>query len=625
VSSEPAPPAQDPSATEPAGGEPASSGKSSGAQEPPPQGGEDPAQGPPPVRTTGEESPAEEQPAEPAPAQPPSADAAVAAPTGLPEFSPAYRSYGEALQLLDAMARSAPGIARRIELGDDGRGDALVGIELGRPGPVALELRPTVLLVGGLDGVSLSGTEAVLDCVRRLLADPARLPPDVAFVAVPWAAPQELQRALDPRAAAADERPLDEDGDGRFDEDPPDDVDEDGLALSMLVEDPGGEWTFSRDERLLARAADGAAPRFRLVPEGRDDDGDGRFNEDAPGGVVPDRNFPLGREEAWRDARAGVVPLAHAGARALADLALGRRTNAVLLLQGNHGGLATPGGAPGPGGVALPLAADRRLYQRASESFLALTARRQEGLQTLREARGQPVCGAALDWFYAGVGALAVEIAPWGPQVEGGPEVVARDARFQGRLSEPRDPDLGARPLPDERDRAWARWLDDTRGGLGFVDWHPVDLGGVQALVGGWEARTVLNPPEPSLPRALEGIPEFVAALAGGLPRLEVRTQRAEREGEVVQLRARVRNVGLIPTGLAGAHGPGSAGALALELALPPGARLLAGEARVGLGRLDGGELSREVGWIVLAPEGSTFTLRASAELPLPVEVEVRP
>jgi hypothetical protein len=97
------------------------------------------------------------------------------------------------------------------------------------------------------------------------------------------------------------------------------------------------------------------------------------------------------------------------------------------------------------------------------------------------------------------------------------------------------------------------------------------------------------------------------------------------RDGEVVQLRARVRNVGVIPTGLAGAHGPDRPGALTLELALPPGTRLLAGEARVPLGRLDGGELSREVGWIVLAPEGCTFTLRASAELPLPVELEVTP
>src|SRR5204862_4011394 len=156
----------------------------------------------------------------------------------------------------------------------------------GRPGPVPLAERPTVLLVGGLDGESLCGAEAVLACARKLLEAPDRLPSDVAFVAVPWGAPEELARALGARPASTpSERPYDEDGDGVADEDPPDDLDGDGLVLSMLLEDSAGPWTFSRDESLLARAGSGDGPRFRLVPEGRDGDGDGRLNEDGPGGV----------------------------------------------------------------------------------------------------------------------------------------------------------------------------------------------------------------------------------------------------------------------------------------------------------------------------------------------------
>lgn len=587
----------------------------------PPQGGTS-QNGPPPAAQDPAAQAQAPDAAAPATVEPAAAENPPAAP--LPEISPVYHAFEDVADLIQRMAQAMPQAARVIELPGGLGGRPLPALELGKPGPLPFAERSTVLLIGGLDGTSLSGCEAVLACARKLLEAPERLPSDVAFVAVPWGAPEELARAL---AAAPDAgpsaRPFDDDGDGALDEDPPDDVDGDGLALSMLLEDAAGPWTFSRDERLLASASPGDGPRFQLVPEGRDDDGDGRFNEDGPGGVVPDRNFPLGRDGAWRDARCGALPLCHPAARALADLALARRTAAVLLLQGNHGGLAAPGGAPGPGGIALPLEGDRRLYERASETFLALTARRQGGLQTLQEARGCEVSGAALDWFYAGTGALALEIAPWGPTVEGSAEVIARDARYQD--GGPLDRELRARPLASELDRAWAAWLDNTRGGLGFVDWHPVEIGGSQALVGGWEARTIQDPPLESLPRALAGLPEFVAAVGSALPRLELRILDATRDGEVVHLRARVRNLGLMPTGLWGGQGPGSTGDLSLELVVPPGAKLLAGEARVALGRLDGGEASRDVGWILLAPEDSTFRLRAHSELALPVEAEDRP
>jgi hypothetical protein len=588
---------------------------------PPPVG--TPAGQPPPGPATGADTP-EVAPVPVAASEP----APPAEPASAPIFEPGYRPLGDMAALCAALVASAPGAARMLALPADNGAQALVGIEFGKPGPVPLETRPTLLLLGGLDGVSLSGGEAALAISARLLGDPERLPADVAFVVVPWASPAALSATFKtgplPREPAV--VAVDEDRDGRFDEDPPDDVDGDGLVLSMLIEDPAGAWTPSSDDRFLVAATPGDAPLYQRVPEGRDDDGDGRYNEDGPGGVVLDRNFPLGRENAWRDPLCGAVPLSDGTARALADLALARRTVAVLLLQGNHGGLAVPGGAPGPGGVELPLPADRRLLERAGDTFLTFTGRQVLGMRTLRQARGVEVSGAALDWFYAGAGAVALEVAPWGPFVDGGGDVVPRDARYGAQNGSSRPRDMSSRPPPSESDRAWGAWLDDTRGGLGFVDWHPVDLGAAQhALVGGWEPNTQANPPQECLARALLGLPEFVGSLAQSVPKLELRVLRAEREGDVVHVRARVKNLGALPTGLAGGAGPTEKGALTLAIELQPGARLLAGENPVRLGRLDGGELSREAEWIVFAPEGSTLTLRANCELALPVVVEVRP
>lgn len=562
---------------------------------------------------------------EPVPLAPPLESTPIPIAPALPEIVPAYRSFEEMAALVGELARAAPAAARSFVLWESSGGRPVPALEFGRPGASARESRPTVLLIGGLDGVSLSGCEAVLAIARELLVDPERLPEGVAFVAVPWGSPAALSRTLEGSLRdGRNDRALDEDRDGRLDEDGPDDVDGDGLVLSMLVEEAHGPWVLCRDARFLAPAGAGDAPRYELLPEGRDEDGDGRFNEDPAGGVVLDRNFPLGREGAWRDPLCGSLPLSESGSRALADLALSRRTALVLLFQGHHGGIASPGGASGPGGTALPLLADRHLFERATESFQAHTGRKQPRPWTLAEARGGEIPGAALDWFYAGIGALALEVAVWGPRVDTDSDVVAQDARFQPGQAPRRA--LGSRPEPSELDRAWAAWLDNTRGGLGFVDWHPVDLGGgPPALVGGWEPRTLDNPPAERLGHTLAGLADFVSGLAAGLPRLELRVMRAERSGDVVELRARAKNLGALPTGLAGGAGPQGSGALLLELALPAGASLIAGEAKVGLGRLEGGELSPEVAWIVLAPEGAVLELSCESELAAAVRAEVRP
>jgi hypothetical protein len=600
-------------------------------------GGRDPSQDPAPSEgIPGPPAP----PAEPAPrfplvdrapptgAETPASTATPAAPEpspaperarpALPAFAPAYRPLADVEGLLAAYADAVPGIARRLAVAP-----GLNGIELGASGPLALEERPMVLLVGGLDGTSLAGGEAVLAVVDQLLRAPERLPEGVAFVAIPWASPHALGRTLEGRAEGGrDGRPLDEDGDGRADEDGPDELDGDGLLLSMLVEDPHGAWVRSADGRFLAPAREGDAPRYSLVREGRDDDHDGRFNEDPAGGVVLDRNFPVDRTGPWEDPACGPLPLSEPQVRALADLALARRTSLVILFQGNHGALAIPGGVDRPGESGLCSPVELRTFERITAAFAAATGRAQAGPMTLRRARGRERPGAALDWFHAVVGAISLELAPWGPGVDGDGEVIAQDAQFE---SEPQagGQRLAVQPAAGERDRAWARWLDNTRGGLGFVEWHPVDLGeGQQALVGGWEPRTLDNPPPESLGRALRGTPELVVELASALPRLEVRVLESSREGDVCRVRARVKNAGFLPTGV-GASPLRRGVSLALEL--PPGARLLAGEPRVALGSLQGGGTSETCAWIVMAPPGSVLGVRASADCAAEVVREVRP
>jgi hypothetical protein len=258
---------------------------------------------------------------------------------------------------------------------------------------------------------------------------------------------------------------------------------------------------------------------------------------------------------------------------------------------------------------------DHSVFERVNSVFLGATLRRNLPLATLLECRGKERRGAALDWFYCVSGALSVELAPWGPALDAAPDAAPKDAK-----------NGDARGGASAEDVAWARWLDDTRGGLGFVDWHPVEIGGgMQALVGGWEPGARTSPPPESLARALQGLSEFARRVSAGLPRLELRIAEASRDGEVCRIRARVANAGALPTGLAiSDRRVGAVGAW-LELKLPPGAKLIAGSERFSLARLAGGGISRECEWVVVAAAGSAFSLSAGGDWASATQKEVKP
>ncbi len=537
---------------------------------------------------------------EPAPVEAP----AVAAAPQLPNYEIGYHSAPETDLFVNALAFADPEHVRRFEVGAGFDGRVLAALEIAASGPLPANARPTVFLIGGFDGRSLAGSEAVRACARDLAGRVGELRNDLTIIAIPFASPDALERAA--RGAPADggdARPVDDDHDGRFDEDGPDDLDEDGLVLRMLIEAPNGPWARSDDPRFLVAAGRDDAPRYVLTFEGMDDDGDGRFNEDGPGGVVLDRNFPLARGGPWSEPRSGALPLSEPLARAVADLVLARRAVTVVLFQGTHGGLAIPGGSPETEAWA---GADRALYERCAQWFRAATGRTGAKVLPLREAWGEMREGAALDWFAAVPGALSLEFAPWGPAVDSAPDVAPRNAHFDDA------PEPGSRP-PCALDRAWALWLDNVHGGLGFVEWRPVALsGGASALVGGFEAWTTENPPQEVLHKALRGSSEFVRELCASVPRLEL-SASAERDGGIVKVRARVRNTGKLPTSLAAPCAVRDVSGLALALELPEGARVLTGALREPLARLAGGELSRDVEWLVLAPQGARIVVRAQA------------
>jgi len=505
-----------------------------------------------------------------------------------------YRAQAELEAELAALAEAGGLSAEWVSLGNSPEGRAVRCFAFGDAGGPPLAQRPTLWLIGPLDGCSLAGGEAVLEAARHL-APLAGERPDLAIACLPWPVPDLLERIRTGGAAAG--RPGDEDGDGRVDEDGPDDLDGDGRILEMVIETPGGPWTWDRERRFLVPAEAGAEPRLERALEGADDDGDGRFNEDGAGPGGLEGTFPVG----WSGPG---LPLGDEVGRRLADEIVARRGAAVLVFQGHHGALARAAGE------GLDEADDRALARWAMHLATAgAWARETSAAECAASTSG----GSFQRWCRAVPAVPVLEVAPWGPCV--GTSLPAPT----GAVREAGPGVVG--------ERAWARWLDDRRGGLGFAAWRPVALGTTHAWVGGWEPLTRTTPPPDELPVALADVGELARRCLRSLPRLEIELLSAQREGELVRLAACVRNAGELPTELAtaGRWSRRPRAARALELELPAGARLFAGPPRTELPALEAGAASEPCEWIVVAPAGSRLALAVVGPGGERFEREVRP
>ena len=147
-------------------------------------------------------------------------------------------------------------------------------------------------------------------------------------------------------------RPKDDDRDGLFDEDPPDDLDGDGNICNMRKRDPNGDYkTDPYDPRLMVRVGPGEQGEWTLLGrEGIDNDGDGRINEDAEGYVDPNRNWGVNWQPNYVQRGAGYYPFSGTGIKAIAEYMLDRPNIMLVWAFHNSGGMFLRGPSTKDGG-----------------------------------------------------------------------------------------------------------------------------------------------------------------------------------------------------------------------------------------------------------------------------------
>jgi hypothetical protein len=430
---------------------------------------------------------------------------------------------------------------------------------------------------------------------------------------------------------------VDRDGDGRKGEDGPSDVDGDGEILTMRVRDPDGEWKpYAGDPRLMVRRerGDTRGPFYRLLEEGIDDDGDGRINEDPPfTRFITNRNYPtFWMSESGRYRGEGEYPLSEHNSRLLVDFIVSRPHISMIESYHTTSGVHLRPYSPRPDtdfpaqdlldyqailskGTEITTYPVGSIYNDFTDLVPGLPADEQPGARR----------GVFVDWGYVDRGVFTVTTELW---------TLEPFVNEVGWGDIPRDKPLFAIPGRYNRPDVQAvvlQWLDRNRGnpdlaGEGFVDWKPFQhpqLGPVE--IGGFTRYWLRNPPPgPYFEKIARDQADFAVMRILMTPRVVIRDVSVEplaaARGAAPEWRVRavVANEGYLDTSMQQARLTGTAKPVVLSVGLPAGARTadpVRKEFEFARGTRGAGFESRyEAEWRVSAPAGAEIEIVSSSE-----------
>lgn len=538
------------------------------------------------------------------------------------KLTPAYFTNGALEQHLRQLVLAHSDSLRMRTLTTTRRQRPVWLIEAGRGTDAERAQRPAMLVVAGIEGNDLAGTTAALVWVSHLLnAENERsrkLIENTTFYVLPRLNPDAAESffAHPKWERLTTDRPHDDDHDGLLDEDGPEDLNGDGLITWMRVEDGEGDYFPDPAEpRLLVKAdrAKGETGGWRYLIEGRDNDSDEQWNEDALGGVNLNANFAHAYRFFAPDS--GQHPMSELETRALADFVVDHPNIGIVFTFGAADNLIQTPEAKEERGARPPtsLQKDDLPYYRE----LGKTWREALGLK--KELKGASQAGSFSDWMYYHRGRFSLAARPWSPalQVElakGGdkPAEKASDekdsaddkTKSESPAARPKDePPKREADNRNEDDRAFLKWIDRSAPEA-FVPWkafeHP-DFPGRKVEIGGFAPFARSNPPENLLAALAEKQAQFLTELAGKLPRLGVRKAEAKHLGNsVYEVVIEAENTGYLPTTLA--QGEVTREVLPTRVILDvPDTAILSGAKRTSFERLEGSGGRREARSIIHA------------------------
>jgi hypothetical protein len=495
-----------------------------------------------------------------------------------------YHGFNGTVNYIKAVAKAYPDITRLLEIGKSTMGrpiyvlvisnmrtgttiDAHVKLRNTRKEGVKnvtpmkpYQGKPGHWISGATHGNEFTGTEVCLYTIDKLVSgygadeEITKIIDNKTFYICPMVNPDGVYNSVEKGIPQRyNSMKKDDDKDGKINEDGPDDLDGDGRILQFRHKDPKGNYIMDdQDPRLMIRLRGNQKsdkPRYSLIREDIDNDGDGKRGEDSEFGIDLNRNFPEGwwRDDGFAGGR-GDYPTSAPETHAIAEF-LTNHTN-ILIGQNYHtsGGFTyRPMGTAShlnlhPKDVAvLDFIMGKKYLEIIGEEVpqawqnpddldkfkqeLKKTSKNKYAIMRGYELpRGWRVSynedrdqrygyGMATDWMYMQYGIFAITTELWNPMND--------------------IPDF---PKPEgevdytQIQREALKYQDEKYGGKFFVDWKPYrhpELG--EGEIGGWLPNLRNNAwPGAPLRKVCEDHWQFTLFRAGLLPEVVIGNVKAE-------------------------------------------------------------------------------------------------
>lgn len=591
-----------------------------------------------------------------------------------------YHNYSALTKALTDLSVQNPKIAKLLSIGKTLKGRDIWMLQISGATGRSPQEKQALLICGNAEGDHLIGSEVALGIAEYLIKSygtkdqVTQILDKRTFYIIPRLNPDGAEACFETTLfeRSGNLRPRDEDYDWLVDEDGPEDLNGDGMITLMRVKDKKGGWYIdTKDPRLMRKKEKTTSldSLYQLYPEGIDNDGDEKYNEDGMGGFDINRNFP--HNFGYEIRGLGVYPASEPETRALIDFmnryqakeqTQPHKNICAVLLFSKYDNLAAEPGiecgkpefpeAPAEEGDAPQMVFqfgrrdrgsdqdqprgerkdpqpkkaeddDMPLFKKISEQYQKITG--------IESAVSEKPVGSVYEWAYFQYGVPAFSANLWSlrkekkegadstAQKSNQPELkeeAAADRRavirqtFAGRTG-------GAKPGADSPtsqnvDQQWLQWIDKQNSGKGFVTWEKFQhkqLGEVE--IGGFQPYLRINPPSDQIEQLAESHAKFALFLVQQFA--EIRMEQPEIEklsSNLFRLKIKIHNDGEFP--FASAMGQKSRNITPIMVQLKfeddKNMKLFGGSKREDIQAIEPkGE--KELKWLIIAPPGKKIEI----------------
>jgi hypothetical protein len=519
-----------------------------------------------------------------------------------------YSDHRSMLQKTSELGKAYASLCSVKSLGKTAGGNEVMVLTIGTG---EKDNKPAIAVVGGTGGSHLLGKELALGFATSLLKESSSpaikdLLEKITFYVFPDVTPDATAQYFSDTKFErnVNARPVDEDRDFTTDEDPYEDLNKDGLITLIRVSDPAGTYIESEEDKRIMVPADlgkGQKGAYYVYTEGTDNDKDGSFNEDGPGGVNFNRNLTFNYEEFG--ANAGLHAVSEPETKAVLDFLFDHFNVYAVIAFGPQDNLGQPmksaerpstgqpsqqaqtpmafqeqGQGQGQFQGQMRMMMGERRFTAILKSDEVINKLVSDKYHEITGVKGAPVTkaepGNFMDWAYFHYGRYSFSTPAWWFPVE-------RDKNA---------------------DAAFLKYAADNKIEDVFVPWteikHP-DFPGRKTEVGGIKPFAAINPPADKLEELIAKNYKFVVTVAEMHPELEFLDVKVEDTGDnIFRLSLKVHNGGIFATCAEAGEMNTWTRLMRLRLETAENQKFLSGQKVQRIQRLEGGK-SAEFTWLI--------------------------